>query len=279
MKPILVATALVLASSVAPALDLRRLVQPDTLTAHRETLAFTAEQEAELTRLYESAKAEAAPLEEAVRTEETSLDETLRAATLEPGAAEAKFAKLLEAESALKQLQFKTLLALRAVLTPEQVEKAAELASRDFQANAPLMATIESKARRLKDAFDALEIKPGPVLESKGEHIRGLIESGDLVAADAALDALGKEAGIDEPIDEATIDFSQQSPGDADPTVLESRFLAVEAAAKEVTFLPKLRQLLQARDAFEAAKSAEDAEGVGRVLTWAENLLGITTAP
>ena len=98
-------------------------------------------------------------------------------------------------------------------------------------------------------------------------------------AADAALDALGKETGSDEPVDEAPIDFSQQSPGNTDLTVLEARFRAVEAAAQGVIFLPHLRQLLQGRDALEAAKSAEDAEGVGRVLTWAENLLGITTAP
>lgn len=279
MKPSLIVLSFLLSGSAAMALDLPRLIQPETLTTHREALAFTPEQEAELTRVYESAKAEAAPLEEAVRTEQTSLEETLRATSLEPGAAEAKFAKLLEAENALKQLQFKTLLALRAVLTPEQIEKAVTLASRDTQANAPLMATIESKAQRLKAAFDSLEIKPGPVLESKGDHIRGLIESGNLADADAALDVLAKEVGIDEPIDEATIDFSQQSPGDTDLPVLESRFHNVETAVQDVIYLPHLRQLLQARDALEAAKSAEDAEGVGRVLTWAENLLGVTTAP
>jgi Spy/CpxP family protein refolding chaperone len=263
----------------AHALDLPRLIKPETLTAHREALALTAEQQTELTRIYESAKAEASPLEEAVRKEETALAELLRGESLETSAAESKFSALLAAENQVKRWQFKTLLALRGVLTPEQIEKAAALESKDSQAKAPVMATIEIKAQRLKAAFDSLEIKPGPVLESKGEHIRGLIKSGDLVAADAALDALGKETGIDEPVDEATIDFSQQSPGNTDLTVLEARFRAVEAAAQGVIFLPHLRQLLQGRDALEAAKSAEDAEGVGRVLTWAENLLGITTAP
>lgn len=279
MKSILIASVLFALASAAGALDLPRLIKPETLTAHRETLAFTPEQETELTRIYESAKAEAGPLEEAVRKEEAALTALLRGDSLDSGAAEANFSALLAAENQLKQLQFKTLLALRGVLTAEQIEKAVALESKDTQAKAPMMATIESKAQRLKDAFDSLEIKPGAVLESKGDHIRGLIESGDLAAADAALDALGKEVGIDEPVDEATIDFSQQSPGDTDLTVLESRFRKVETGAQGVMYLPHLRQLLQARDALEAAKSAEDPEAAGRVLTWAENLLGITTAP
>ena len=278
MKMTLLTTLTLLTLSSAHALDLKRLFTPGTLAAHREVLAFTPEQEAELKRIFESAKAEAAPLEAAVQREENSVNETLRATDLDPTAAEAKFGALLEAEGKLKQLQFKTLLALRGVLTPEQVEKAVSLEGQTRTVNAPLMATIEEKAGRLKAAFDGLEIKPAPELQAEGERIRSLIQSGDLAAAGSALDALGKKVGIDEPIEEATIDFSQQSPGDTELTVLQGRFRAVESAAQKVTFLPKLRQLLQARDALEAAKAAENAEEVGRVLTWAENLLGIKTA-
>lgn len=278
MKTTLLTTLTLLTLSSAHALDLKRLVTPETLAAHREVLAFTPEQEAELKRIFESAKAEAAPLEAAVQREENSVNETLRATDLDPTAAEAKFDALLEAEGKLKQLQFKTFLALRGVLTPEQVEKAVSLEGQTRTVNAPLMATIEEKAGRLKAAFDGLEIKPAPELQAEGDHIRSLIQSGDLAAAGSALDALGKKVGIDEPIEEATIDFSQQSPGDTELTVLQGRFRAVESAAQKVTFLPKLRQLLQARDALEAAKAAKNAEEVGRVLTWAENLLGITTA-
>lgn len=279
MKNIVLTLALSMLVPAAGALDLARLIKPETLTAHRDALAFTPEQETELTRIYESAKAEAGPLEEAVRKEEAGLGELLRSDSLESSAAEANFSALLAAENQLKQLQFKTFLALRGVLTPEQIEKAVALEGKDSQSKAPLMATIEAKARRLRDAFDSLEIKPGAVLESKGDQIRGLIESGDLAAADTALDALGKEVGINEPVDESTIDFSQQSPGNTDLSVLESRFRKVESEAQGVLYLPHLRQLLQARDALEAAKSAEDPEAAGRVLTWAENLLGITTAP
>lgn len=279
MKALILVFAFAVFAPAAGALDLPRLVKPETLTTHRETLAFTTEQEAELTRLYESAKTEAGPLEEAVREEKLALSKVLRGEPLETSAAESHFSALLAAENQLKQWQFKTLLALRGVLTPEQIEKAVALESQDSQENAPLMANIESKAKRLKDAFESLELKPGPALQSRGEHIRGLIESGNLAAADTALDALANDVGLDEPIDEGTIAFSEQPPGNTDLSTLESRFKAVEEAAQDVIFLPQIRQFLQARDALEAAKLAEDAEGVGRVLTWAENLLGITTAP
>ena len=69
MKSILIASAFFALVPAAHALDLPRLIKPETLTAHREALAFTAEQETELTTIYETAKTEAGPLEEAVRKE------------------------------------------------------------------------------------------------------------------------------------------------------------------------------------------------------------------
>jgi hypothetical protein len=40
-----------------------------------------------------------------------------------------------------------------------------------------------------------------------------------------------------------------------------------------VIYLPLLRQLYLAKDAVEAAKSAQDAAAVGRILTWAEQAM------
>jgi len=268
-----------LTSVCANALDLKRLVTPETIMAHREALAFTSEQETELTRIYESAKAELAPLEEKVRREEAAINELLRSDSLEKSAAEASFTALLEAEAAVKHLQFTTLLSLRVVLTPEQIEKAVALESSARQSKLPLETTIEGKADRLKAAFDELGIKPSPTLEAKGKAIMELAKSGDLAAADQALDDLGKEVGIDEPINEATIDFSQQSTGNTDLDVLKQRYEAVEVAVQSVTSLSMLREFIKARDALEVAKAGEDAGQVGRILTWAENQLGITTAP
>lgn len=271
-------TCLALVLSMLPtarALDLDRLVTPETLMNFRETLGFSAEQEAELSRIYEAAKVEAESLEASVKLEEESLNEKLGSDSLVASDAEANFNALLAAETKLKQLQFKTLLSLRAVLTPEQISKAVALESRSRQENGPLKLKIEEKAERLRLAFEALDVKPAPELMAEGEQIRIFIRTGELEAADKALDALGEKVGIDEADDTATIDFSQQSPGDTELSILESRYRAVENAAQRVIHLPTIRNLLQARDAIEAAKASENAEALGRVLTWAEEVLGI----
>lgn len=272
----LVATCLV--SPVARALDLDHLVTPDTLMSFRDALGFTPEQEAELSRIYETAKTEAESLEEAVRAEEEALNEKLRSEALDSAAVEANFDALLAAETKLKQLQFKTLLALRAVLTPEQIAKAVALESGVRMEVDPLKTRIEEKAERLRIAFEVLGVKPRPELVAEAEEIRILIRTADYKTADEKLDALGKKVGIDEADDDATIDFSQQEPGATDLPTLESRYQAVENAAQRVIHFPTIRKLLQARDALEAAKSAEDAEAVGRVLTWAEQLLDLSPA-
>ncbi|MCB1207526.1 MAG: periplasmic heavy metal sensor [Verrucomicrobiae bacterium] len=279
MKIIALALSLTFLACGANALDLDHLVTPETIFAFRDSLAFTPEQESELKQIFEKAKSESNALEDAVKTTEESLNDLLRTQELDSGDAETAFQALLDAEEKLKLLQFRTLLALRAVLDPEQISKARSLGKHSRESNAPLMASIEGKAKRLKMAFDELDIKPAGELVSEGERIRDLIQSGDLEAADESLDALGKKVGIDESPDKATIDFSQQNPGDIAQNSLEVRYRSVESAVQGVTYLPRLRQLLQARDALESAKAAEDAEGVGRVLTWVENLLGITAAP
>lgn len=279
MKLIAIAIALTLIHRGAVALDLDHVVTPETIFAFREALSFTPEQESELKDIFDTARSGGKTLEEEVRREEAALNELLRGENLEPGAAEAKFKALLSAEENLKLLQFRTLLELRGVLTPEQLSKAVSLGKQSRESTAPLLASLEEKGKRLKTAFDELGIKPAEELLAEGERIRGLIQGGDLGAADEALDVLGKKVGIDESSDETTIDFSQQDPGATGLASLESRFRTVESAVQKVTYLPKLRQLLQARDALEVAKAAEDAESVGRVLTWAENLLGIDAEP
>ncbi len=278
MKTIALLSILLVLVPPARALELDHLVTPETLMTFRETLGFSAEQEAELARIYEGAKSEATQLEEAVKREEELLNEKLRAEKLDPGAAEANFSQLLDAETKLKQLQFKTLLSLRGVLTPEQVAKAVTLESKVRVENGPLKAKIEQKSERLRLAFESLGIQPAPELIAEGERIRILIRTGDFEEADQALDALGQKVGIDEPVDEASVDFSLPTPGVTELSVLESRYRAVENAAQRVIHLPTLRKLIQARDAIESAKTAEDAEAVGRVLTWAEDVLGLTPA-
>ena len=69
------------------------------------------------------------------------------------------------------------------------------------------------------------------------------------------------------------VDFSKFEPGSTDVQTLQERFEAIQSAAREIISLPLLRELLQAKTAFEAAKEAQDAEKVGRILTYAESRL------
>jgi Spy/CpxP family protein refolding chaperone len=264
-----------LITAPAFAIDFNGIVTPETLVQHRAALSLTVEQETTLTGIYEGAKTEAALLEEAVRTEEAKLGELLRGADLTDAAAAAQLQLLLEAESKLKHLQLKTLVALRSSLTPEQLAKAITLAGQTATETAPLKAGIEAKAARLKSAFDALGIPASPSLKSRGDEVMALINAGDLAAANESLDRLIIDSGLEESGAGAVIDFSGQAPGDTDLEILKQRYEAVEVAASEVISLPLLRQLIQGRDALEVAKENEDAEAVGRILTWAEGILGL----
>lgn len=279
MKTITLLACSLLIAAPCRSLDLENLVSPETLTAFGETLGFSTDQQTELARIYESAKSEGILLEEAVKRAEEALNAKLRTETIDDDEAAADFGELLAAESKLKQLQFKTLLALRAVLSPEQLAKALALETKIRAENGPLKAIIEQKAERIRLAFESLGIQPAPELVVEGERIRLHLRTGEFEKADAALDELGKKIGIDEAGDESKIDFSRPSPGDTELTVLESRYRAVEAAAQQVIHLPTIRKLLQARDAIETAKATEDATAVGRVLTWAEETLGLNPAP
>lgn len=264
-----------LTTGTACALDLTGLITPETLVQHRDALSLTPEQESTLTGIYEGAKAEAEALETTVRTEGAKLSELLRAAEVTDEGATAQLQRLLNAESKLKHLQLKTLVALRSELTSEQLAKALTLASQTTAENAPLKAGIEAKAARLKAAFDALGIGKSPTLESRGSEIMDLISSGDLAMANKSLDQLIIDTGLDESGEGAVIDFSSQIPGDTDLEILKQRYEAVEVAAAEVISFPLLRQLIQGRDALELAKENEDAGQVGRILTWAEGVLGL----
>lgn len=65
----------------------------------------------------------------------------------------------------------------------------------------------------------------------------------------------------------------QNEPGSTDLETLRQRFDALQVAGQEVINLPLLREMLQAKEAFEEAKAAQDADKVGRILTYAEGRL------
>jgi hypothetical protein len=249
------------------------LAAPETLLTHREALGLSSDQEMKIKGIRDEAVAKAGPLEAEVKSRQNTLESTLKAEGTTFETADESLKALIEAESALKSHQLRTLLALRDTLTPEQLGKAVELTRRDASSRQPLQGQVKEKAGRLKATFDDLKIEPNEALKAKGKAVEELLTGGDYAGADKALDELITETGLNEPAGETPGDFSGFDAGATDLDSLKQRIADVEAKARALTRLPVLRQLLGAKDDLEAAKAAEDATQVGRILTWAEGVL------
>ena len=110
-------------------------------------------------------------------------------------------------------------------------------------------------------------------MSERGAEIEGMIRSGDWKAADEALEKLAKDSRAYEPESTEDIDFSKYETGNTDLEELRQRYTNVEEKGQSVLSLPLIRQFLKAKEAFEEAKSNQDAEKVGRILTWVEQEL------
>lgn len=250
------------------------LIHPDVIEQIKPELGLTPAQESGMATVVADARAQAGPLEQQLREQEQSLHEMLRQPELTADDAGAQLAKVLSAEAAIKQLQLRTLLALRNVLTPDQQKKAQTLGPPAMAAKSGLEAQVAAKAGRLRAAVEALGEKPTEAMAARGAEIEQLMKSGDLKAADSALDKLMADAHADEPYNSGSEpDFSQFEPGDTSLDALRERFSSVESGAQQILSIPLFRHFMKARDAFESAKASEDAVAVGRVLTWAEQQL------
>ena len=252
-----------------------RLLSADIITVIKPELDLTEEQESRMNAIVSGARAESAPLEKQVREQQKAFNHILRQPDSTPEVASAALARLMEAEGAVKQLQLRTLLSLRDVLTPEQQKKAVALAQPRQVKRADLETRVREKAARLRLAVESLGVPATQSMIERGSEVEALVKEGDLTAADAALDRLVTESQVDAAEAPATLDFSTYDPGPTDVETLKERYQAVETAAQSVLSLPLLRQLIQAKNALEEAKANEDAETVGRILTWAEKVLGV----
>ncbi len=274
----LVLASLILVPTVGRALDAESLpkvglFKPEVIAAHRGELGLSDDQTASLQGLVQAARQSAEPLETAVRNERQALEKLIRDSETKPDAASAQLTKLLDAEASVKQLQLRTLLGIRSLLTPEQRAKAVALAAKEPSGDRPLEARVKEKASRLKNAFESIGVPPASSLKEKGASIEASIKSGDLAAAEKALDALATEVGLDAP-EPAKPDFSKGETGSTVIEDLKQRYDNVTEKARNVTRLPDLKQLLQARDELEKAKSEQDVERIGRILTFAEGIVG-----
>lgn len=249
------------------------LLTPELIASLKSELALSADQETRMTAIVTSAREKAQPLEDALREQQAAFRKLVRKPGATPEAASDALARLLEAEAPVKQAQLRALLQLRDVLTPEQQRQAATLAPAKQAKYSTIETRVREKADKLKAAVDELGIPPTQAMKDRGGELEALIRSGDLAAADKALDELIIEAGLNEPQSTEEPAFDQQDPGDTSLDALRARYENVQASADSVISLPRIRLLLKGKEALEQAKAAEDAVAVGRILTWAEGIL------
>lgn len=257
------------------------LLQPEFIASVKDELELTPDQQSRMIEHVQTARPQAEPLERAVKEEQKALNQLLQDSDATADAASAQLAKLIEAEAALKQLQLRVLIGLRDVLTPDQRLKARKLAlqkNSDAKPHLPAPPSTEAKLMakvgRLKSALEVLGTPPTDAMKERGEAIEALIKKGEGKAADEALDKLIADSHLEElEVEPDTVDFSKFEPGSTDVESLKQRFEEIKTAAGDIISLPLLRELLQAKEAFEQAKAAQDAEQVGRILTYVEGKL------
>lgn len=252
------------------------LLSPEIIQQIKPELGLSAEQESKMTAILTEAKAKGSGTESALKEQQKTLQQMLRDPSTTVESASDMLGKVLASEGEVKQLQLRTLLALRDVLTPEQQKKAVKLtlASKTVSAKADLQTTVMTKANKLRAVVDALGEKPTEAMAYRGQEIETMIKNGDWTSADAALDSLIKDSGVNEPEEaSAAPDFSTFEPGDTNLDALQSRFESVKERAQDIVSIPVMRRMLKAKEAFEAAKAAQDATAVGRILTFAEKEL------
>ncbi|HEX8914011.1 MAG TPA: periplasmic heavy metal sensor, partial [Humisphaera sp.] len=279
------AAAAVVAGWAAPAravdvLTASGLPNPGVLGEAGERLGLSPQQREEIEKLMTAARQEGEPLERAVREKQEAFTKLVRDPKVAPADAEAALSSLLDAEGAMKKLQVRTLIAVRKVLTPEQVAKlqamdgGREGKRPDPAGLAGLPPRLAEKVARLTRAVESLGVPPTAAMKERGEEINALLGAGKFDAAEAAFDRLAADARLGEADAAApAVDFSKFAPGDTDIPVLQARLAAVQEKAQRVVSIPQLRSLLVARKAIEAAKQDQDAARVGRILTWAEQAL------
>ncbi len=250
------------------------LLHPDMIVSVRAELALTEEQQSKLNSQLSEARKQAEPLEQAVKEQQKALGHLLQDPSTTADAAAAQLTKLLEAEAAVKQLQLRALIGVRGVLTPEQMTQVKKMGPAKLAAGAGIESKVNEKAGKLRTAVEALGVPLTEAMKYRGGEIETLIKGGQFAEADAKLDELMDDSHYKElEAQVEKVDFSKFEPGTTDVETLKERYESVKTAGQEIISLPLLRELLQAKAAFEVAKEAQDAEQVGRILTYVEGKL------
>ena len=249
------------------------LIMPETIATLKSELELTPDQESKMQAVVSGARASAESLEQAVKEQQKAFNEALRNRETSADAASASLSRLLEAEAPVKQLQLRTLIQLRDILTPDQQKKAMSLAPGKMAKKGDFESNVKAKAEKLRAAVESLGIKATQAMIDRGGEIESMIRAGEWAQADKALDKLTLESGVNEPESTEELNFSNQEPGNVDLEVLKQRLADVQTRAQSIISLPLIRQFIKAKQALEEAKAAQNAELVGRILTWGESKL------
>lgn len=249
------------------------LITPEMISSAKEELGLSSSQEEQMARMAGANLREAEPLNAEMDVAQKDLGRLLRSADTPEKVASAALDRLLKAEAAVKHQRLRSLLALRDVLTPDQQEKALRLMPGKQVRRGGEGAEIREKARRLKAALEALKVPPTLAILKRGEAVEALVKKGDLAAAGQALDKLIQDSEMEKMGQTDLPDFSRYPAGETGIPALLQRYETVESAVQNVVSLALIKQLLLAKKALEEAKTQEDAAQVGRILSWAEDVL------
>lgn len=249
------------------------LITPEMISSVKEELGLSSAQEEQMARMAGANLREAEPLNAEMDVAQKDLGRLLRSADTPEKVASAALDRLLKAESAVKHQRLRSLLALRDVLTPDQQEKALRLMPGKQVRRGGEGAEIREKARQLKAALEALKVPPTLAILKRGEAVEALVKKGDLAAAGQALDKLIQDSEMEKMGQTDLPDFSRYPAGETGIPALLQRYETVESAVQNVVSLALIKQLLLAKKALEEAKTQEDAAQVGRILSWAEDVL------
>ncbi len=270
---LLLATASLHAANVEEWLK-NGLLHPDLIATVREELALTEDQQSKLNSQLNEARKQAEPLEQAVKEQQKTLEHLLQDTGTTADVASAQLTNLLAAEAAVKQLQLRALIGVRDVLTPKQLQKAKNIGPKKMAPREDLESQVTEKAGKLRGAIESLGIPPTTAMKERGGEIEQLVKSGQFADADAKLDRLIEDSHFKELEAEPNkVDFSKFEPGSTDLESLKQRYEEVKGSGEAIISLPLIRELLQVKDAFEEAKAAQDADKVGRILTYVEGKL------
>jgi Spy/CpxP family protein refolding chaperone len=252
--------------------------RPELIAKHREALAITPEQEAKLHDLLQEHQGKAEGYEKVLRSEAEKLGAVL-SSTDDADAAAEQLRKLLEAEASIKVVHLRALISVRSVLNQTQREKALSLASAHDETASAFEARVREKIARLHEAASGLRGMMPPAISKRGEEVGQLIRAMRFSDAEAAIDRLIRDTGLNDTAPVEVPEFSKESMGNVELEELKGRLKAVEEKAKTVIHLPTLRQLVAAKEAIDEAKNAQDAIQIGKILTWAERILSTPALP